>query len=144
MKPRSLIRIHGNVLPSTVALTHRFEPRSVNRYLSARRMIYKLKHVRREPVACVERVKVNIERVIRSELANDFNFGHGWRRFSINIAYHLRDTEALRFQRSKNTNVIPKRDFDRHRTCLPPNVRDQRRRPVGAPLASNAIGTLPA
>jgi len=59
-----LIKLHWNIFPASVALSHGLERRSMDMYFSSWCVIYKLQHLRSKPVTPFERVKVNIEGIV--------------------------------------------------------------------------------
>jgi hypothetical protein len=77
-------------------------------------VIYKLQHFRSKPVALLERVKVNMEGVVRPELANDLDFGIGRSRLAVNVANGFGDAEAFRLGTTTNPDVIAITDVGCH------------------------------
>ena len=70
------------------------------------RMPDEFQHLRSNPIAHIEGVKVDVDCVVRFELANDFDFCVRWRRLAIDVSDQVSDAEAFRLRRSQDPHVV--------------------------------------
>ena len=85
---------------------HGLEWRSMNVHFGAGRMIDELQHLRSKPIALLERVKVHVEGVVRSERTYDLDVSFGRRRLAVDIADGFGDAQAFRLRRPANPDVV--------------------------------------